>query len=227
MYLSPNFDNFECLDSTQIDALLSDIFWGGSDISDYEKGLKFLKKNDPVFSELYAKLGYLNQRKRAANFSTFVSTIVGQQLSGKAAETIFNRLLDVVENDLQPRNIIRIEKSKLRQVGISKAKVSYILSMAEQFYSGVIDLEILNNNEDAELYKSLTAIRGIGPWSAKIIMLFNFQRLDAFPFGDVTLEKAFEELWEKPIDHLQSNVKNWSPYSGIVAMYMWSYMDMK
>ena len=189
--------------------------------------MKFLKKNDPVFSELYAKLGYLNQRKRAANFSTFVSTIVGQQLSGKAAETIFNRLLDVVENDLQPRNIISIEKSKLRQVGISKAKVSYILSMAEQFYSGVIDLEILNNNEDAELYKSLTAIRGIGPWSAKIIMLFNFQRLDAFPFGDVTLEKAFEELWEKPIDHLQSNVKNWSPYSGIVAMYMWSYMDMK
>ena len=115
----------------------------------------------------------------------------------------------------------------MRQVGISNAKVSYILNLAEQFHAGEINLEIFNSSEDSELYKSLTDIKGIGSWSAKIIMLFNFQRLDAFPFGDVTLEKAFEELWEKSIDHLQSNVENWSPYSGIVAMYMWSYMDLK
>ena len=187
----------------------------------------FLKKNEPVFSKLYKKLGCLNQRKRSANFSAFVSTIVGQQLSGKAADTIFNRLLDAVENDLQPANILKIPPWKMRQVGISNAKVSYILNLAEQFHTGEIDLEILNGMEDSDLFKNLTAIKGIGPWSAKIIMLFNFQRLDAFPYGDVTLEKAFEELWEKPIDHLQSNVENWSPYSGIVAMYMWSYMDLK
>jgi DNA-3-methyladenine glycosylase II len=194
---------------------------------DYDLGVKTLTQKDPVFSEIFRQLGYLPQRKRAASFETFVSTIVGQQLSGAAADTIFKRLLTLLDDDLQPQNILRKESAELRAVGISNAKVTYIQGLATQFSDGTIDLNSWTKKSDQELHLELMKIRGIGPWTANIIMLFNFERLDAFPLGDATLEKAFLEIWKKPLDELNLYIKEWSPYSGIVAMYMWSCVDSR
>jgi DNA-3-methyladenine glycosylase II len=194
---------------------------------DYSTGIKFLKDTDVVFRKLHEDLGFLEQRKRSVSYASFVSTIVGQQLSGKAADTIYGRLLVKVENQVIPEKIFGLQISELRELGISNAKSQYIKNLAKKFLDGQIKFDQLNSASDEDLYKDLIAIKGIGPWSARIIMLFNFQRLDAFPFGDVTLEKAFCILWKTEIAELPTFVKSWTPVSGIVAMYMWSFIDKK
>ena len=191
----------------------------------YVSGIKFLRKKDPFFNKIYGNLGFLEQRKRSVAFSSFVSTIVGQQLSGKAADTIYGRLLNKVDSEVSPEKISALHPLELREIGISNAKSSYILALAKQFMDGHILLDEWKSFPDTFLYKNLTNIKGIGPWSAKIIMLFNFERLDAFPYGDVTLEKAFCLIWKQELKDLPGFVERWSPYSGIVAMYMWSYVD--
>lgn len=193
----------------------------------YIGGIDFLKKNDDVFRNLYENLGFLEQRKRAPSFASFTSTIIGQQLSGKAADTIYGRLLVKVENQVTPEKLYPLQISELRELGISNAKALYIRELAKQFVDGQIKLSILETATDEQLYKYLTAIKGIGPWSARIIMLFNFQRLNSFPFGDATLEKVFCMLWKRDIKDLPKLVEDWSPVSGIVAMYMWSFIDTK
>jgi DNA-3-methyladenine glycosylase II len=194
---------------------------------DYVSGVAFLREKDPFFNRIYNDLGFIEQRKRSVSFSSFVSTIVGQQLSGKAADTIYGRLLDKVDGEVLPEQIITLQIEELREIGISNAKSSYILSLAKQFIDGQILLDDWKLSSDTDLYKNLTSIKGIGPWSAKIIMLFNFERLDAFPYGDVTLEKAFRTIWDRELKELPGFVEKWSPCSGIVAMYMWSFIDTK
>ena len=191
----------------------------------YEEGISFLRQNDQQFEDLYQQLGFLKQRKRSISFSSFVSTIIGQQLSGKAADTIYRRLLEKVHDKVTPENIGRMTISELRSIGISNSKSSYISELSKMFLEKKFKIAVLKKLSDIELYNELLKIRGIGPWSAKIIMLFNFQRLNAFPFGDGTLERAFPLLWDLDLNCLPDYVDKWSPYSGIVAMYMWSYID--
>lgn len=194
---------------------------------DYSKGIEFLTEKDLVFRKLYEDLGFLEQKKSSVSFSSFVSTIVSQQLSGKAADTIYGRLLVKVENQVTPEKLHMLQISELRELGTSNAKAMYITELAKQFIDGQIKLNILETASDEQLYNYLITIKGIGPWSARIIMLFNFQRLDSFPFGDATLEKVFCMLWKRDIEDLPKFVEDWSPVSGIVAMYMWSFIDTK
>lgn len=194
---------------------------------DYSKGIEFLTEKDLVFRKLYEDLGFLEQKKSSVSFSSFVSTIVSQQLSGKAADTIYGRLLVKVENQVTPEKLHMLQISELRELGTSNAKAMYITELAKQFIDGQIKLNILETASDKQLYNYLITIKGIGPWSARIIMLFNFQRLDSFPFGDATLEKVFCMLWKRDIEDLPKFVEDWSPVSGIVAMYMWSFIDTK
>ncbi len=192
---------------------------------DYASGIEFLLEHDAVFKKLYENLGFLEQRKRRVSFASFVVTIVGQQLSGKAAEAIYKRLLTVVDQELLPDKILTLDSCVLRKIGLSRAKGLYIQSLAQKFVDNEIVLKEWKLCTDAELYKKLLSIKGIGPWSAKIIMLFNFGRLDAFPYGDASLERAFSIITGRELSNLPKFVDNWSPYSGIVAMYMWSYID--
>lgn len=193
--------------------------------NDYNSGIEFLRNNSELFERMYDRLGYLEQRQRNADFQAFVSTIVGQQLSGKAADTIYSRLLTLLSNDVSPQSLNSKTIDELRSVGISNAKARYILMLAEKFIENQISIEGLNLSTDEELYEKLNDITGIGPWSARIIMLFNFNRLQAFPFGDATLERAYQSLTKNDLLLLKEDVEKWQPYSGIVAMYLWSFVD--
>lgn len=192
---------------------------------DYDAGILELGKKCNVFSELYDVLGYLEQRKREVSFASFVETIVSQQLSGKAANTIMSRVRFVVGTDVEASVVAGLDPQCLMDVGVSRAKTEYVIGLAKMFSDGELSIDSLANLPDSELFERLVQLRGIGPWSARILMLFNFGRLNAFPFGDVTLEKTFESLTGHPKSFLESYVQTWSPYSGVVAMYMWSYAD--
>jgi DNA-3-methyladenine glycosylase II len=198
---------------------LSDVFMN------YDQGVKYLVETDPVFEELYNRLGYLPQRSSSASFSSFASTIIGQQLSGKAADTIFARLEDKVEGNLTPLSVVKLSDDDMRRIGLSAAKARYIVGIAERFLKGDLQIEQLRALNTEKLFNTLIAIPGIGPWSAYIIMLFNFGRIDVFPFGDGTLKRAFNELYSETGKSLETHVTGWQPCAGIVAMYLWSFID--
>ena len=204
---------------TQEGYLLSD------SLMNYDQGVKYLVETDPVFERLYNQLGFLPQRSSNASFSSFASTIIGQQLSGKAADTIFGRLEDKVEGNLTPLSIVKLSGDDFKAIGLSAAKTRYIVGIAQRFLQGDLQIEKLSILDTEKLFKTLIAIPGIGPWSAYIIMLFNFGRIDVFPFGDSTLIKAFNELYSGSGKSLETHVTGWQPYAGIVAMYMWSFID--
>lgn len=193
----------------------------------YDEGIEYLKSNDLVFAQLYQKLGYLPQRKAKLEFSSFVSTIVGQQLSGKAADTIFNRLKVLSQLDLTPEIVVELSPDELSAVGLSKAKIRYIQGIGEKFKSQELDLTTLNQLTTRNIYDTLIKVPGLGPWSVNILLLFNFGRLDCFPHGDSTLNKAFDELYAASGLTLDTCIQTWNPYAGIVAMYLWSYVDNK
>lgn len=194
-------------------------------IDEYKLGVEHLRVKAPIFSTMYDRLGFLEQRHRTANFEAFVSTIIGQQLSGKAADTIYSRLSSLVCNEISPLTISLTDIEEMRKVGISHAKTRYIKLLAEKFLSKEITIDDLAQSNDASLYKKLINITGIGPWSARIIMLFNFSRLNAFPLGDATLERAYSILSQKDLPSLEKDLATWQPYAGIVAMYLWSFND--
>lgn len=193
--------------------------------SGYDTGVEELSLDDPIFRFLYRELGYLPQRTREACFVSFVRTIAGQQLSGKAAQTIFRRLEQLCGGSITPQEICSIHPEKFLQAGLSRAKASYVKDIAKLFADSDITIAQLSTMSDHDLETALMKFRGIGPWSAKIIMLFDFGRLNAFPCGDATLNKIFCEISGKPLAELPKQVEKWSPHAGIVAMYMWSYAD--
>ena len=116
--------------------------------NDYNSGIEFLRNNSELFERMYDRLGYLEQRQRNADFQAFVSTIVGQQLSGKAADTIYSRLLTLLSNDVSPQSLNSKTIDELRSVGISNAKARYILMLAEKFIENQISIEGLNLSTD-------------------------------------------------------------------------------
>lgn len=191
----------------------------------YDKGIKTLYGTDSTFRRLFNSLGYLPQRTRELSFASFVETIVGQQLSGKAAATILSRLQLEAGAQISPEFIIGSDLEFLKSAGLSRAKARYVFELAVSFNSGEFDLGSALLLDDEQLFDLLVSIRGIGPWSAKILMLFDFKRLNAFPLGDATLDRAFHLLVPNSQENLSTYHENWTPYSGIVAMYMWSFVD--
>ena len=195
--------------------------------NNYSIGLETLKNTDQIFSNLYEKYGYLHQRRKEPSFRSFVETIVGQQLSGKAANTIFNRLELLFDGELIACRVCKISVDRLRSAGLSRAKASYIINLAKVFQAKPNLIEDLSGKSNKDLFAFLVSLKGIGPWTAQIIMLFNFNRIDIFPQGDVTLEKAFAELVSTDLDELPKYIQSWSPYAGAVAMYLWTHIDAK
>jgi len=191
------------------------------------KGVAYLEKNCEVFNGLYERFGHLNYECRNLDFNSFLTTIVNQQLSGKAANTILSRIhqLLLVHGGISEKAFLIASDSSLRDCGVSFAKIKYLNKIAESMVTQELVIDELTRMPDEELLIKLIEIKGIGIWSAQILMLFYFGRLSVFPKGDVSLEKAFIELVKKPLLEIPNSVSNWSPYAGVMAVYFWHHID--
>lgn len=184
---------------------------------------------DPVLKKLYKKYGPHKFEDRSKFlYGELVESIIGQQLSGKAADTIFKRFLALYKGSKFPRpdELLKTDVEKLRSAGMSYSKTAYIKNIASAFKNKELDVEKLKKMSDADVIKILTKIKGVGNWTAEMILIFTFKREDVFSLGDAGLRKAIKNLYkiEKDKDILALSEK-WKPKRSYACWYLWRSLE--
>ena len=161
------------------------------------------------------------------NFQALVKIIVNQQLSNSAANTIFERIKNNYPNEaiLLPELLLNSSNEKLRSAGLSYSKINFIKSVANECINrpNIIDeWEVL---EDQDLLVEIMKLKGFGPWSANIVLLFYLGRANVFPHGDNTLNKAYKHLYKVDLLNKPDHIKWASPYKSILSLYLWRWVD--
>ena len=156
-------------------------------------------------------------------------SIIGQQLSGKAARTIYGRFVDLIDTeDIQPKDVLKVADQKLRDAGLSWAKVSYLKDLALKVDTGELDLAHLTDLPEEEVLEQLVNVKGIGPWTAEMFLMFTLNREDVFSHGDLGLKKGIEKVYgiENPTKKQREEiVSKWSPYKTYGSVALWHSLD--
>jgi DNA-3-methyladenine glycosylase II len=188
--------------------------------------LDALAERDADIAGALKAVGYPEPRNREPGFGALLNIIAGQQVSTHAATAIRNRLIAAV-NPLTPENFLSISDETLRAVGLSRRKIEYGRGIAKEMQTGRLDAEALATASDDEVVAVLTALRGLGRWSADIYMLFALRRADVWPAEDLAIQEALRRLKgleERPL-RAQSEpiVESWRPWRGVAALFLWHY----
>ena len=165
----------------------------------------------------------IDPKPPSAYFDTLVSTIISQQLSVKAADTIEARLRGGVK-DFSPASVAALPVSEFRHHGISRSKANYIIGIAEAFVDGRLDPLELEAMDDKQITAALTALKGVGPWTAEMFLMFGMGHPDVWSPGDLGLRNAVRSLFGEDIDVL-ATTETWRPYRTYAALYLWKYTD--
>ena len=190
---------------------------------------------DPVIARIVAAHGELDDEGRARGrpaeaYGALLRSIVGQQLSTKAARTIYGRLADLYGGAAPtPEQLLATDPEALRRVGLSRAKASYLRSLAEHALSGELELDRLTELPDAEVSAQLTAVKGLGQWTADMFLIFHLRRPDVLPVGDLGIRRAVQfayELDELPdAKALAQIAEPWRPHRSLACLYLWRSLD--
>jgi len=200
---------------------------GKIDLRSQTKALCLL---DPSFNQVVDQFGYLDIGSDSKPFPSLIRYIIYQQLSGKAAGTIFQRFVKLLPDEqITPPSILSIKFENLRNAGLSTRKTEYVLDISERFLSKEYSDDSFADSTDQEVIDSLLKIRGIGNWTADMFLMFTLNRMDIFPVSDLGVRKGFiqfhkmnkEPSWNK----IMEMSKKWSPYRTIAALYMWKITD--
>ncbi len=191
--------------------------------------LENLLDKDSSLEGIIKKYGSIEVPIQLDYFASLSSSIVGQQLSNRVAEVLWNRLNMLTENQVTPEKILMLENETLRQIGISYSKIRYLKELAGAVDDGSLKLDGLDQLEDEEIVKQLTGIKGIGPWTAEMFLIFSMGRMDIFSVGDAGLCRAVQWLYgleEMPSkEQLVQISEKWSPYRTIASLYLWKALD--
>lgn len=193
---------------------------------------KYLAKKDRRLARVIQTSGPCRLQPHTDHYGELVGSIVGQQLSAKAAGAIWRRVLDLFDGKMPtPEELIKVDNQKLRNIGLSWAKVKYVKDLAQHALDGRLDLNHIATMPNDQLIEQLTAVKGIGEWSAHMFMIFGLGRLDILPVGDLGVRKAIQNLYK--LDSLPApeqiitvaNQNNWHPYESVAAWYLWQSLD--
>ena len=188
------------------------------------KARRHLSRRDAVLHPLIRAVGPCTLKHNPEHFAVLVRSIVSQQISWKAAIAIGNRLLKNVGR-FTPKHILNASDDDLRSAGLSRGKMLSIRDLAEKCADGAVPLKKLGDMDDAGVIEALTQVRGIGPWTAEMFLIFSLGRLDVLPVGDYGLRAGVQrhyELTELPKkDTLHELTESWKPYRSIGTWYIW------
>ncbi|TPG18533.1 DNA-3-methyladenine glycosylase 2 family protein [Sphingomonas koreensis] len=188
--------------------------------------LDALAAAEPAFATAIARVGYPEPRLRERGYATLLRTIVGQQVSVKAAASVWTKLETIVGDLNDPANIERASDEQLREAGLSRQKASYARSLADEVTSGRLDLEALPA-DDEEAITALVRVKGIGRWSAEIYLLFAEGRDDVWPAGDLAVQIEIGRILghvERPSEQVVREVaERWRPHRGAAAIFAWHH----
>jgi len=199
------------------------------------KALAVLREGDPVMARLVDEHGAvvrrdLRRERPGDAYGTLVRAIVGQQLSTKAAATIYGRVLELFEGHTPaPKQLLKVDPDRLRAAGLSRAKVVYLQDLAQHVEDGALELELLPDLPDEEVAEQLTAIKGLGRWTADMFLMFHLGRPDILPVGDQGIRRAIQVeygLRKLPdAKRMRKIARPWQPYRTLACLYLWSSLD--
>ncbi len=196
-----------------------------------KKALSKLRQSDPRMGRLIDEFGPPEFNPIANYYESLVRSIVYQQLSGKAAATIYGRFIDLFNTKSYPlpKDVLAIPHETLRSVGLSNQKASYILDLSEKMDGGEVNLSDLDKMSDEEISAELVKVKGIGQWTADMFLMFTLVRPDVFPFSDLGIQKGFmglNKMERLPTPkEMETAAEQWRPYRTIAAWYLWKIVD--
>ena len=201
-----------------------------------DAGYHFLREcGDPVMAALVRRIGPLDHAARRRGrpddaYGSLVRTIVGQQLSTKAARTIYTRLAALFgDRPPTPAELLAAEDEVLREVGLSRQKIGYLRDLAARVRSGELELHALQELTDEGVSREITAVKGLGRWSADMFLIFHLRRPDVLPVGDLGIRRAVERAYGLPglpdQDTLRSLAGPWRPHRTLASLYLWESLD--
>lgn len=198
----------------------------GLSVDQLKSSIDALAASEPAFAEALARAGYPEPRIRDRGYETLLRTIVGQQVSVAAAQSIWNKLAAALGDLTDPGTVAGASDEMLRTAGLSRQKAAYARSLAEEVASGRLDLDNLPE-DDEEAIVQLTRIKGIGRWSAEIYLLFAEGRPDIWPAGDLAVQIEIGRMLghpERPSEkQLREWAEAWRPHRGAAAIFAWHH----
>lgn len=188
-----------------------------------ETEITYLKKRDKKLGEAIDRIGMIEREVIPDLFVALVNTIVGQQISNKAKDTVWKRFLERFPK-LTPEVVAGAGLETIQQCGISMRKAGYIRGVAEAILEGKLDLALLPNLPDEEVIKEITSLKGLGRWSAEMLLIFALQRPDIVSWNDLAIRKGMMTLYglrELEKEQFEEYRRRYSPYGTVASLYLW------
>lgn len=189
-----------------------------------EKEISYLKSKDAKLSEVIDTLGFVEREIDTDLFSAVVHHIIGQQISTKAQATIWQRMQDAL-GQVNAETILSAGVSNLQALGISFRKAEYITDFARKVHTGEFDIEAVSQMSDTDAISALSSLKGIGVWTAEMILLFCMQRPDIFSYDDLAIQRGLRMVYHhRRIDRklFEKYRRRFSPYCSVASLYLWA-----
>lgn len=195
--------------------------------------LNHFQKTDPILFSIAKRVDIeqIESRETEDYFHSLCHEIIGQQLAKNAAYAIFDRFKKLFPSErITPEETIKLTEETIRNVGASWSKARFIKDLAQEVVDGTLNLKDLTHLDDSQVVKNLTKVKGIGPWTAQMFLMFTLGREDIFSHGDLGLKKAMVKLYSlnenATQDEIEEITKKWSPYRTYACQILWKYSDI-
>ena len=198
----------------------------------WDEACKHLKRRDRVLKRLIPQFGEARLQSRGDAFTTLARSVVGQQISVKAAQAVWDRfavLADVNNHAVAPSTVSRLTPSAMREAGLSARKTEYLHDLARHFTSGQVHVQDWQRMDDEAIIAELVAIRGIGRWTAEMFLIFHLMRPNVLPLDDLGLIKGISLNYfsGEPVSRAEARevAEAWAPYRTVATWYLWRSLD--
>jgi DNA-3-methyladenine glycosylase II len=191
----------------------------------WERAKRALRK-DPVMAAIMRQHPGVYMTVRGEPFMTLARAICGQQISVKAAQSVWNRVCVCLDQKITPEAVVATNRKNLRACGLSDRKTEYIADLAQHFADGRIHSRDWPGMSDEEIIAELTDVRGIGRWTAEMFLMFNLLRPDVFPLDDLGLQKGIRVAYRKTsLKAMKKLGETWRPWRSVATWYLWRSLD--
>lgn len=194
----------------------------------WNKAKSFLKNNDPVMKAIIINYNDGSIESRGEPFNALCRTIVGQQISVKAAASIWDKFENSIK-EVTPKNIIKYGNTKIQKFGLSNRKVEYMVGLSNFLINNPSAINSWKKMNDDSVIKELCKLKGIGPWSAEMFLMFVFLRPDILPLGDLGLRRAvgknYLNKFDPSYEEVEEVAEQWKPYRSAATWYLWRSID--
>ena len=196
----------------------------------FKRGYDHIRAKDPVLGKVLERHGVFKFEAEGDLFEALVESILSQQLAGAAASSIIRKVRALYpDGKLEAEAVYRTSPRRLRSAGVSPQKLTYLKDLSKRVSKGTIELERLRTMKDDEIIRILDEVRGIGPWTVQMLLIFTLGRPNVFPVDDLGVRKGVQGVYslrEMPKKtEMESLAENWHPYRTVASLYLWRHKD--